>query len=216
MSATPSRLAVLAVTAAFGLLSFRPAPAAAQWGITGGKSYSDVVTRQSCRPGGFNACGWSHANRESFVIGATYRHRISRWLSMQPELLLTRKGWDTASDPTLTTTYLQLPVLLRVGATGGDVRVRPIALAGLSANARVGCTYSAGPACGESDWLWDHRVARFDAGALVGLGVEFRMGQSLIALEGRVEQGLRDLFPGESGTNRNQVLYVQLNVVPRR
>lgn len=216
MTASPSRLHTLVMAAAFGLLWFAPSPLAAQFGVTGGKSYSDVVTRVSCQPGGFNACGWSYPDRESFFVGATYRHRISGWLSAQPELLLTRKGWSTASDPTLTTTYLQLPVLLRVGAIGDDARVRPIALLGVSANARVSCTYSGGPACGERDWLFDHRVTRFDVGTLIGLGMELRLGQTLVALEGRVEQGLRDTFPGETGVNRNQALYVQMNVVPRR
>jgi hypothetical protein len=214
MPATLIRRSLLVVSLL--LLPATPIAAAAQYGFTVGKSYTDVVTTGDCYPttvGGF--CGFSHADRESFVLGVTYQQALNPWTSVQPELLLARKGWDNASQPTLSTTYLQLPVLLRIAAQPRGAAIRPVLVAGATANLLVTCSYSSGPACGDRDATRDHRVERLDAGAVVGLGLEVALGSLAYTVEGRFERGLRDVLPGEGGFNRNTSLYVTLSVSPR-
>ena len=58
----------------------------------------------------------SYQNRDAFAAGLTYRHMLRRRMVLQPELWFVQKGYGTASRPTRTLGYVEVPLLLRFGA----------------------------------------------------------------------------------------------------
>src|SRR4051812_17955073 len=79
-------------------------------GVTVGMTQSDVSTWYG------DGSGTSYPDRTGVTVGATYRQPLASAVVLQPELLLVQRGWGEASRPTLSLTYVELPLLLRFGA----------------------------------------------------------------------------------------------------
>lgn len=210
------RIAVLVLS----LLATHASPLVAQRvGITVARTQSDVVTSYGDNTGG------SYPNRAGIAAGISYRHPLRPGILLQPEALLVQRGWTT-SQPTLSLTYVEVPVLLRFGAlTSERARFRPVLTVGPTLNVLVRCGLTGlgiaraeGPACSRrivEPFVEDYSVRRLDVGALVGVGAEARLtGGTIVGVEGRYERGLLDVRPGAVGDARNSTFFVMLNVVP--
>lgn len=204
------------------VLGFAARPAAAQpFGFIVGPTFSDVITSYG------NNTGSSYQTRRSVTLGATYRRRLARGTVFQPELLLVQRGWSR-SQPTLSLVYLELPLLLRLGALSPEGwPVRPVFTLGPTVSllahcklSELGVAQAVGRGCSRrivQPFDVDYRIQRIDAGAMLGLGVEMRTGGgTIVGVEGRVELGLIDVRPRDGGRSRNATFFIVLNVVPRR
>ncbi|MEO8561572.1 MAG: porin family protein [bacterium] len=219
-----SALRSLAVAAAVALLPIAVSmrAAAQQVGFTVGTTQSTVFTSYG------NGVSGSNQVRTSLTLGGTYRHRLAPGIVAEPELLLVQRGWGTESQPTLSTSYLEVPLLLRFGALSQrGSPVRPVLTVGPAVNLLLWCDLSgtgltrvAGSGCRKrivEPFVADYRVPRLDVGAMAGLGLELRApGGTLLGLEGRYEYGLTNVQPGQAGRSRNSTFFFLLNVVPGR
>ena len=97
------------ITLAMRAGSFESADAQG-FGFTIGKTNSDIMV--SYDGGG----GVSYPDRESYTAGVTYRRHFGPGLDLQPEVLLVQRGWSERNHPTLQMTYVDFPLLLRLGA----------------------------------------------------------------------------------------------------
>ena len=79
-------------------------------GVTIARTTSDIITTYG------DGDKISYQNRDAFAAGLTYRHMLRRRMVLQPELWFVRKGYGTASRPTRTLGYVEVPLLLRFGA----------------------------------------------------------------------------------------------------
>jgi hypothetical protein len=194
--------------------------AAQRVGFTFGSTKSDVVS-WSGRTGG------SYPDRSGLTAGITYRGALRPGFGWQTEALFVQRGWSV-SQPTLAMSYIDIPVLVRIGAlpeSGG--RLRPVLSVGPTMGVLVNCSLTgvgtvtvAGSGCSQrivAPFERDYRVRRFDAGLLLGLGSELRFDDGMIAgVELRYERGLLDIMPGAPGDSRNRTISIVANVVPSR
>lgn len=208
-------------TAATLLLALTVRPADAQQiGLTVGRTNADVHT-------GLGDGSSSYPDRHAITVGVTYRRPVLPSVGFQPELLLVQRGWIT-SEPTLSLTYLEVPLLLRVGALApGRTGVRPVLTIGPALSILARCSLAGvnavrveGDGCNQRIVLpfeEDYRVSRFDVGAVLGVGAEagLRNG-TVVGTEGRFELGLTDIRPGYPGKSRNSTFFLLLNVAPGR
>ncbi|MHB0949251.1 MAG: porin family protein [Gemmatimonadaceae bacterium] len=218
MILSPRTLQCLAALA----LTIAPATAARgqKVGFVLGRSVSDVVTRFS------GNVGESYPDRHSIAAGVTYRHRLTPGVVLEPELLVVPRGWSSQSLPTLTMTYLELPVLLRIGAmTDGGWPLRPVLSVGPAVSWRLTCALDgtgqadSGSGCrtqGTYEPGDDYHIRRFDVSAQLGLALEARIAGAIVGLDGRYEYGLVDITPKASGHTRNGAFLVLFHFVPKQ
>jgi hypothetical protein len=189
-------------------------------GVVLGRSVSDVVTQFS------GNVGTSFPDRHAFAAGVTYRRALAFGLVLEPELLVVPKGWGSQSLPTLTITYLELPVLLRIGAlTDAGLPLRPVLSVGPAVSWRLTCALDgtgqsdAGSGCRTQGTYApgdDYQIRRFDVGAQLGLALEARIAGAIVGLDGRYEYGLVDITPRANGHTRNGTFLVLFHFVPRQ
>lgn len=189
-------------------------------GITVGKTNSDIINLDHGRPSS------SYPDRHAPTFGVTYRQHLASWVVLQPELLFVQRGWAEQSRPTLSLTYLELPMLLRLGAlssTGWPVR--PTFTLGGALSVLESCSltnldaaHAVGSGCDQrivSPFSEDYGIRRIDVGVILGVGSEVRVaGGTIIGLEGRYELGLTDIRRDYQNSH-NSTFFVLLNVVPR-
>ena len=214
---------MIALSRSLGPLLFLiAAPALAQGvGLTVGTTNSDII---NLSPSGQPIS--SYPDRHSETFGITYRQHLTSWAVLQPELLRVHRGWAEQNHPTLSLTYLEVPLLLRLGAVSRDGwPVRPTLTLGAAASIRQGCSLTnldlaraEGTGCDErivSPFNEDYGIRPYDVGVILGIGAETRVyGGSVLGVEGRYEFGLNDIRRNASNAH-NSTIFVLVNVVPR-
>ena len=204
------------------LLFFVAAPALAQRvGLTVGKTNSDIVNLgPSGRPSS------SYPDRHAYTFGITYRQRLTSWAVLQPELLRLYRGWAEQNHPTLSLTYVEIPILLRLGAVSSEGSpLKPTFTLGAAASILQSCSLTnldlaraEGTGCDQrivSPFTEDYRIRPTDLGVVFGVGAETRVhGGSVVGVEGRFEFGLNDIRR-DAQNSHNSTLFILVNVVPR-
>ncbi len=187
-------------------------------GVTIARTTSDIITTYG------DGDKFSHQNRDAFAAGLTYRHMLRRRLVLQPELWFVQKGYGTASRPTRTLGYVEVPLLLRVGALPAKgAAFSPVLSIGPTLAVLATCRLQGLEAISTSErcdqvittpFAYDYRMRRVDAGLMLGLGLETRLvGGAIVGVEGRYARGLVDI-ERTGGTSRNSTFFVLLQVVP--
>lgn len=168
----------------------------------------------------------SYQNRQAVAAGLTYRHMLRRRIAFQPELWLVPKGYGTASRPTRSLGYVEVPLLLRIGALASSgAAFSPLLSVGPTLAVLATCRLQGLQAISRSQrcnqvittpFAYDYRMRRVDAGLMLGLGFEKRMsGGAIVGVEGRYEQGLVDI-ERQGGRSRNSTFFMLLQVVPAK
>jgi len=189
-------------------------------GVTIARTTSDIITTYG------DGTGDSHQNRNALAAGLTYRHTLRRRMVLQPELWFVQKGYGTASRPTRTLGYVEVPLLLRIGALPATgTAFSPVLSVGPTLAVLATCRLQGLQAISTSErcdqvittpFVRDYRMRRVDAGLMLGLGLERRLaGGAIVGVEGRYELGLID-SQRQAGTSRNSTFFVLLQVVPAR
>jgi Outer membrane protein beta-barrel domain len=212
-------LRTLRMVSALSLLAAATPLGAQGLGFTLGKTQSDVVS-------GLDAESSSYPNRYSYTAGVTYGHLGWPGIMVRPELLLVQRGWSEDNHPTLSLTYVEIPVLLRFGAvsqTGWPVR--PVFTLGSSVAVLAHCsltnldlTTAEGGGCSERivrPFVEDYGINRVDVGLIFGLGLDMRISGTVIGVEGRFEWGLTDIRRESERKQHNSTLFLLLNVTPQ-
>ena len=138
-------------------------------------------------------------------------------LSLQLELAWSQKGvraagtdlaTDTPVDITLRNAYVEVPVLMRLDSPLAigvhPYGAIPFAVLGPALGVSVQCTVEGtSPERTTSyDCDDDFGVKTFDFGAMVGVGLEGRLGTRALSLGARYTLGLQDVFEARGGRNR--------------
>ena len=188
------------------------AHAGTAFGIKGGVSLSHV-----------NAQLFDTSNRTGFVGGAYATFDLSPMIGVQPELLYVRKGATLFSSnvtlggftfgrvgSTLDVDYVEIPVLLRLSATGaGPVDLR--LLAGPVASLKVSEKVSTTGLIGVS--LSSDEVKTSDFGLAVGGAAAVRNGNIKVVGEGRYTFGLSNISDLPFGGDvKNGAFYATLGL----
>jgi Outer membrane protein beta-barrel domain len=163
--------------------------------------------------------GAQTGRRDGTLAGVFVRERLSRVLSLQPELLFARKGGrftvgaDTTGDgvPDITgvadleLAYIEAPVLLRLSLPRHRGGISPVVFGGVAPAFRIGCavgatTSTAGitlPDC-QSNNVFGLRGV--DLGLVVGGGMQIQYARSVVSIDARLTSGIRGI-----GHDRNSV-----------
>lgn len=148
--------------------------------------------------------------RTTAAIGLFVRFRIGEHLSIQPEALYLRKGYDATVDGgghVFEVDYVQFPVLLQY-----HVPLRPRLAArvfggpalGLETNCRFEGTPMPSRACNEFIDFGDEVATRSaDFGLVLGAGIDVATAGVVLTLDGRYDFGFTDIIEG-SGELRNR------------
>ena len=211
----------LALLAVLATLALSPGDVHAQKvGFVIGRSISDVITS-------YGPYGDSYQERRALTAGVSYRRSLGSGFTVQPELLVVPKGWGPNAQPTLRLTYLEMPVLVRLGAVKDrGWPVRPVLAFGGSASWLLNCdlsglgrTTTAGSGCRTrivAPFEEDYSIRRYDASAMLGLGLEVRVAGAIVGLDGRYDYGLVDIRPRKKGHTRNGAFLVLFHFVPKQ
>ena len=130
-------------------------------------------------------------------IGAVFTRRGTKYV-LRPEILYSKRVLDlVGADPTggtqLEATYIEVPVLLRVGAPMGSASSTPVLLLGPYAAYKLDVKTVASGDVGEIDVSDDFED--IDYGLVLGAGMEF----GSFAVDARYVIGLRKLFTAVEG-----------------
>jgi hypothetical protein len=124
--------------------------------------------------------------RSDFMGGLSLNWGIGPTLSLQPELLYSRKGAKAEGGGTLKLGYIEVPVLVKF-ATGASTQMRPAFFFGPSIGFNVSCDESLSGSvssdCGDDIKSTDFGVVGgigFDVGAM-GVFVRFTQGLTKLA-----------------------------------
>lgn len=164
---------------------------------------------------GANARNADVRNINGTVFGGLTTVRMTPWLSLQGEVLLTRKGGGLVSDLggdlgdfRLEIAYIELPLGARAFLRGPTHRVRPVLFGAVAPAFRIGCELEAVVRVTCEDLGAGEALQWFDLGVVAGAGVEVRVADSWLRLSLRLDEGLTNMIvegPG-SGTLRNRQL----------
>ncbi len=149
-------------------------------------------------------------------------------ISIQPELLLTRRGTSAVVDEEAEGTsrlvgkldYLELPILAKYSFQAGPVR--PCVFAGPSFSyllkARYGTEFSYSDDSGtDGGYYQDFRsyLNKTEIGAIGGIGVEYQLSRVILTLEARYRLGLTDMnksFLSEEASFKARDLSVMVGI----
>lgn len=188
-------------------------------GLTVARTKSDIFTTYSN-----DGTGDAHPDRESFGAGVTYRHHLRSRMVLQPELLWVPKGYSRKSSPTRTLGYVEVPVLLRIGAVASTGQAfSPVLTVGPTVSVLASCrldglnSITKDQRCDQAittPYSADFHMRRFDVGSMLGLGFEGRSRNgTILGADVRYERGFVDI-ERQNGTSTNRMFFVTLHVVP--
>lgn len=194
----------MALVLALGL----PVAAAAQAavGVRGGVRWSELDTSQDA------------GSLDALVLGGYFGFGVSDRLALQIEAVYGTRGagalrvgtddLDPSATPArLEMTYLEVPLLLRMGFPGE--RFLPTLFLGPYTGFLLGCDLT--PEGGESRPCDEEgATARFsprstDFGVLVGAGLDMALGESTVFIDGRLTLGLLSIESGDNAFDAGQV-----------
>lgn len=150
--------------------------------------------------------------RVGFQLGAYFTHRLSNQLSIQPELQFAQKGmriefFSAGGSGTprpsgsidVRLAYVELPVLLRYDLT--RTALRPFLVAGPAIAIRAGCRFgvdsgegissdqTCDPDMGNTTPEDDDPLKKFDAGGIIGIGLQGNDAGRTISAQLRYSRG---------------------------
>ena len=155
-------------------------------------------------------------NLTGLIVGGHLRLGAG-FLSIQPELLFTRKGVKTndIEDGTpieikIKNDYLEIPVLIRLGF-GSSPSLKPSFFAGPAAallvSSRGLTTFGGGQSSIEVDV--NHLFKEFELGFVIGAGVDVKLGLRTLLFEVRYSGGLSSIDDsGDNGDIKNSVISI--------
>ncbi len=189
------------------------APARPQFGALIGASLSSITDTDLAGLDDVGSGSIKSKRRVGFQIGAYLTHPLSGALSVQPELHYIQKGvkldFDT-NDPdfplsgalTIKLAYLEVPLLLRYDmgqGTGKGTGIRPFIVAGPSFAYRMSCQlgiesseFDADQDCDADDGdetTANDQLKKFDAGGIVGAGLQGTVGGRTLSAQLRYSRG---------------------------
>lgn len=146
-------------------------------------------------------------SRSSFAFGAFAQLPVAPYLSVQPELLYTGKGFAGEADGVdseFQLSYLEIPVLVQYHFPV-EGNVAPRLFAGPMVALELGCdvegtdgSVSASFSCDEfADFGVDLTTKSTDFGLAFGAGVGIESGAVTVTVDGRYVLGLTDIFEFE-------------------
>jgi hypothetical protein len=175
-----------------------------EFGIKGGLSFGNIPQlAELFEDEGASEVGY----RTGFTFGGHLAFPLSDMLAIQPEVFFTQRGLQGEApfdlgDFAAELDYIDLPVLLRVGAGDSGFTL----LAGPSFNFNVGAT---GTAEDQDDEDIGDDIEDFELGLVVGAGF---YGRTLI-VEGRFQEGLTNVATFDvDEDNRNRSFMVLVGV----
>jgi hypothetical protein len=184
---------------------FVPLSQARPQGSSTALSYGLMGAINSSTFGGSDATGASQ--KIGFAIGGFVRKDINDTWAFQGELEYTMKGAkQTVGAGTFKAEidYVEIPLLFRASASRGEMG-RPFLEFGPALAFKAGCTLSAesgtvsvSAPCGSGS-----SIKSFDFGAMAGVGYEFSVGGSKLAIGARYNLGLLDMADNSNAKNRN-------------
>ncbi len=155
-------------------------------------------------------------NLTGLVVGGYLRLGIG-FLSIQPEILFTRKGVKTneieegtAVEQKIKNDYLEIPVLIRLGF-GNSSGLKPSLFAGpavaLLVNSRRLTTFGGGQSSIEVDV--NRLFKEFELGYVIGAGVDVKLGLRTFLFEIRYSGGLSSIDDsGNDADKKNSVISI--------
>ena len=210
-----SRLS-LGALAALSFLAVVPveaqSPVRPQFGALGGVSSSSITDTKVTGLAEVPGIRIDSRRHVGFQLGAYYTHSLAGALSIQPEIHYIQKGLrlqfrdidsGSGSEPRgsidVRPAYLELPVLLRydVARVGS---IRPFLVTGPSVAFRVGCRFlvksgalssdqTCNPDMGNTTAEDEDPIKKFDAGGIVGAGVQGMFGGRALSAQVRYSRG---------------------------
>ena len=179
-------MAVLVAAALFfGVASDVQAQA---FGIRGGANFSNFS--------GDAADDLNAETRTGLVGGVFLNLNPAGFWSIQPEALFSQMGAESGEDNEISLNYIQVPVLARVNFAGMAGGVRPHFLIGPAVAFNLGCDIvdeGEDFDCEDADL----DVKSFEFAAVFGAGVGLPVGGGEFTVDGRLYQGLTNVFDSE-------------------
>lgn len=152
-------------------------------------------------------------NRIGGVLGVQLIAPLSGMVGLEIDGLYSMKGAKvgvSAFDATAKFDYLEFPVLLRLDLAKASP-ISPYIVAGPSFAVRVSCKFgvqvfiSVATDCDNVDNVFDTKLTKtFDAGAVIGGGLDFAVGANTVSFGARYTYGLVDL--ADIGSIRNRAI----------
>jgi hypothetical protein len=151
-------------------------------------------------------------SRQGALTGVYLQVPLKPPVFLRTEILFALKGGRTQTvvdqgatrDLDIGLAYIEMPLLVRVGATRG--RFRPVVFGGPAPSLQIGCDLQVvdpnTPVSATCDQTDIPKFRQFDVGLVAGGGLEIRWPQSSLALEGRYTAGLVSVLPGVNLRNR--------------
>jgi hypothetical protein len=151
-------------------------------------------------------------SRQGALTGVYLQVPLRPPVFLRTEILFALKGGRTQAtvdsggtrDLDIGLAYIEIPVLVRVGATRG--RFRPMVFGGPAPSLQIGCDLQVidpnTPISATCDQTDVPPFRQFDIGLVAGGGLEIRWPQSALALEARYTAGLRSVLDGVDVRNR--------------
>ena len=157
---------------------------------------------------------------------------IGRYFAIQPEVLLLGKGTEIEDEVLMETveyeqSFLEVPLLLKVGFPVEGHSVRPFLYVGPSIGFELSCegeveqvgmadmdeTNDTDPSCGDASLGPSALPTKStEVSLLIGAGFDFDVGPIFVGLEGRYTHGLTDISNAAGASVKNQVLAAMLSV----
>ena len=178
--------------------------------------------------GGVSIASMTETTNTRTVTGAYVGGQVvlprAEYFALQIEVAWSAKGVRAAGrDPdtgaegqlTLRNSYIEIPILMRVDsplAIGVEpIGAVPFVVLGPSLGISRGCSFESAELQLSLDCDDEFGVKTFDFGAMVGTGLEARIGRSAISLGVRYTFGLQDVFEAQGGRNRALLLLAGVN-----
>ena len=220
------KMSAIAVTAlAIALLASAATPATADaqgntFGLKGGVSSSKLLFGNEEDAQGTEDFLQS---RSGAAGGVFLTFGAGRPIGFQIEALYVEKGVageaefeGESIEGEMAFTYVEVPVLVRLGIPVGNVR--PFIFAGGAAAMELSCDVSftfGGQTetedCHEQE-EGDQTLRQFDLGGVLGAGVEFAMGRMTLGLDGRITRGMQSLDESGDSDVKNQAILFMASV----
>ena len=149
-------------------------------------------------------------SRTGYLLGASASVSLTSWLAVQAGVRVHEQGAAVPGDFEMRIRYLEVPVLARISIGRTDWLVRPVVMGGVARSTELSCAAQVVPGSGNLQAplpptqpmqpidciAW--RTDLFDYSAVVGAGVEIRLGRLRAALVGQYARGTHNIASGET------------------
>jgi hypothetical protein len=156
-----------------------------------------------------------HASKESYAPALLWQFAPARAIGFDTEIRYTMKGY-AVTEPTLDVHYVEMPLLLRLGAVSAPASpVWPFLEAGPAFAIRVHCEVDVNgqaDACANGvPFGQDWRTRDFDVSGVIGVGIALRIRGDVAIAGARYDYGFVNIGSTGSGVptkNRSSLIYL--------